>query len=401
MFAFSIQTLLASVVFYIGILESAGTLADIQFTGGDAPCTISGATQIRCDSTTPVTVSWTGTAGYTLSGDLTVYPGYDGYAWVLADDTRTTAILDTLSADTATPEIIRSLYVRTGHSEPPEPSLAMVQHITRLAQHQDPLIRMAAADAAHPWFAGTKLDRMPVDSPPLLTEKLLWHFARDPHKGVRKRVLHMLRDLRPPYSRGAAESILRRLARDPVPSVRRAATATLKRAHQVGVVTPEEAWTQALKMVSQEGPPGRTAANTLAHLSRWVEPNQEIVPEAALKKTLRYHPERVWRLWTAWRKHVPLREDWGLELLTRTVGLSEPLLKHWAKTDPKGLHRILHQWEPRFPHTARWEQIGVWFERIEDRDLRITLGLPPNPPAKVKKKVKVKINLKDKPAARP
>ena len=278
MFVFMFQTLLASVVFIVGILETAGTLADIQYSGGDAPCFAASPTQLVCDSTTPVTFSWTGASEYTLSGDLTVHPGYEGFGWVLANESRTEAIKDTLRSDALTPELVRSLYVRTGHSLPPEPSLWMVEHIVRLAEHPDPLIRMAAADAAHPWFAGTKLDRMPINSPPLLTERLLWHFARDPNKGVRKRVLHMIRDLRPPYSRGAAESILRRLSRDPVPSVRRAAAATLKRAHQVGVLTPEDAWAQALKMVSNEGPPGRAASNTLAQLSRWVEPSPEIVP---------------------------------------------------------------------------------------------------------------------------
>ena len=34
MFVFMFQTLLASVVFIVGILETAGTLADIQYSGG-------------------------------------------------------------------------------------------------------------------------------------------------------------------------------------------------------------------------------------------------------------------------------------------------------------------------------------------------------------------------------
>ena len=391
----AITSLWASVIFQVGILTTAGNIGDIQTTGSDAPCIAVSISRISCPSTTPVTFSWEGDDNFELVGETTVYPGYEGHAWVLATDANTTAWDAQLNDPELTADTVRALFVRTGANTPPSPSLSMVKQISKLASHTDPTIRMAAADAAHPWFAGTRLDPMPIESPPLLKEKLLVQLSTDPHKGVRRRVLHMLRDLRAPYSRAAAQSILLRLSRDNEPSIRRAAAATLKRGHQVDIVSPEEAWESALKMLAQPGPPGRSASNTLAHLARWVEPNADIRPLGAIRLALKFHPERVWRLWTAWRKHVPLNENDGLTLFRETVGLSEPLVKHWAKHQPELLHRILQEWEPTYPHSQRWDQLSIWFYRIKDRDLRTLIGLPPEAPVKQKKKIKIKINLKD------
>ena len=191
-------SLWASVIFQVGILHLQ--VPSETFKPDLTHCVLPSLSRIRA-STTPVTFSWTGDDQFELVGETTVYPGYEGHAWVL----QATKIPQNSKPSWPTRSSRPTRYVQylCGTVQiPPNPSLSMVNQIKTLLQTGSQY--SIAADAAHSWFAGTRLDPMPIESPPLLNEQLLIQFSKDPHKGVRRRVLHMLRH--PPYSRTAANS---------------------------------------------------------------------------------------------------------------------------------------------------------------------------------------------------
>jgi hypothetical protein len=167
----------------------------------------------------------------------------------------------------------------------------------------------------------------------------------------------MLRDLRPSTLDPVVTELLTRLALDSSPPVRRAALGSFAGATSAGQLDAEVAWREAMAAVPQEGGPGRMAINAMARLAQYTEPTHVIDPKAAVALALEHHPERVWRLCTAWKDHVPFRRQWVDALLRGTVGYSPALLQHWAEQSPLELEQALHDWEPVEPHSERFESI--------------------------------------------
>ena len=386
--------IVASVFFNVAIYQGAGTLASIRTENADGPCFAVSTALIECASTTPVTFHWEGEGDWKMVGDQVVTPGQTGKAWVLAPDSVTAPHVQAITAPTVSALDVERLFLRAGDVQPPAPSPAMLNTLETLLSHPDKRVRKAAVSALQPWFSGTPMDPTQIDSPIWFDDALLIKLAKDPDPGVRRRLTHILKDIRPNVSREQAHKALKILIGDPHRGVRRAAIATLKRAHQLGILPPEEAWKQAFSKLPQSGPPGRTASNTLAQLARYTEPSTVIRPDLALEVALEKHPERVWRLWGAWKQHLPFDKEKAMKLFRSTVGLSEPLIQHWAKHNPDGLHDVLNRWEPYVPHSQRWDYIAVWLFHTKHAALRSLLELDPEPPEKVKRKLRIKIDLK-------
>jgi hypothetical protein len=139
----------------------------------------------------------------------------------------------------------------------------------------------------------------------------------------------------------------------------------------------EEAWVRAMERLPRPRAEGRTAAVSLSLLAADLDPSEVVDPVAAVALCIEHHPDAAWRLWTAWRQHVPYREDWALLLLSRTTEVGGGLLMHWAKTSPEALAATLRRWEPGPPHGQRFGTVAAHLERAKDPGVRAALGLPP------------------------
>ena len=74
---------------------------------------------------------------------------------------------------------------------------------------------------------------------------------------------------------------------------------------------------------------------------------------------LRHHPERAWRLWTAWSDRVPPDPGGMRRLLLHTTGLDRTLVEHWALTDRGSLDRIVRDWSPQQRTHRRELVLGI------------------------------------------
>jgi len=383
----------SQITLQVGVYRGAGSLSDIVIDG-EVPICEETPTELHCQSASPLTWRWHGDSAWELVGDMPVEPGQTGHAWILAADATRTEQQQTLASDNVTAQQIRDLFVRTGDHHPDPPSSSMLQELVELTTHRDKAIRREVVTAMQPWFAGTPQDPMARTAPLFFDESLLMRFARDSDPGVRRRLLHILRDLHPSVSRDLAHTIMVRLTRDRHAGVRRAAMATLRQMPRLNIMTDEEVWKRAFQVLPDPGPPGRAACNTLASLAKRLPVSNSVNPAQAIRLTLKRHPGRAWRLWTAWRKQVPLTASMGRYLLLHTVGLSEPLFKTWAKEQPALLTSLLQEWEPQAPHTGRWHTIRSWLANVQDTDLRVLLQLPLPAPVHEPRRIKVKLNVK-------
>src|SRR5690606_38321966 len=164
----------------------------------------------------------------------------------------------------------------------------------------------------------------------------------------------LARDLHPSALVETANVVVAPLVDDPNRGVRQAAALSLGRQPGADV---EAAWLTALSMIPQRGGPGIAATNALARLSWQTGPTDVVDPVAAMEIVLAHRPEQGWRVWTAWRAHLPFRADWFLVLMRETVGYGPRLLRHWAKEDPQGLDDALAAWEPGPAHSERFTLI--------------------------------------------
>jgi hypothetical protein len=228
----------------------------------------------------------------------------------------------------------------------------------------DPDVRVAVIDALVPLWRHTASDPYPPGSPSLIPEGLIARCAVDVHPRVRRRLANRLRDVREAPLSLEMMSALENLTADRRP-VSRAAMKTMD------VLALDErtpalwAWERAMGMVSNPGPPGRAAANTLAHLVQELEPSEKVVPRDAVQAVLSFHPERAWGVWYAWRSEVPLHRPWVDILLWDTVGLSRRLLQHWAKTHPSELAEAIREWESGPDHTERYREVCAALASLE------------------------------------
>jgi hypothetical protein len=306
-----------------------------------------------------------------LSGDTVLEPGEEGEAFVLA------ATGTPIDPATATAETVRARFIRYGTNQPEAPSHEELLGLLALSDHKSHLVRQAVVESWQPWLWRSSLGPLPGTAPVPLPAGELSKWARDSNKGVRRRTARLIKELRPSRLAGEAEIVLGKLLMDPVRGIRRASYASLKLAPAGDVLPVEEAWSRALKGVTQQGPPGRASANTLAYLAQETGPTAVIDPRVAVQTTLRHHPDRAWHVWTAWRREVPFDGPSADALFRRTVGYAPRLVRFWAETDPTGLSETLRRWEPRAPHSERFELIARWLADTEHAGLREVLDLPP------------------------
>ena len=132
----------------------------------------------------------------------------------------------------------------------------------------------------------------------------------------------------------------------------------------------------ALDRVVERTGPGQAASGSLARLSQVLEPGEHVDPAEAVLQTLRYHPEKAWVVWSAWREDVPLEPSWAIHLLRSSEGLNKRLLRYWAQNDPVTLAVIIEEWEPEGPHSRRFEVAQTYLGHFESEDLRSALDLP-------------------------
>lgn len=211
--------------------------------------------------------------------------------------------------------------------------------------HPDPRVRRLITEAWHPYMAGTRFDPIqPSEAPPLASSDLA-RLAADPHPAVRRRTLHLLRTAHPRLAAADLAPIYHTLLQDPVPSVRALALRCLPDAARRGLLSPEQAWNQALSQVHHPLPAGRAACNQLARLRPELA-SVTVDPAEAMERCLAHHPERAWAIGTAWRDVLPANEAWMRTLLHDTSGLSPALIQRWSELDRPTLDRLLRDWPP-------------------------------------------------------
>jgi len=352
-------TLASSVLLHVAIHVDAGTIQQIAADDAAGQCAL-GPSWLSCPAgSEPVHFRWgPGGEDWVLTGDTTLAAGQQGTALVLPPDRARADALARLAPDVVTEADIRDLFVRDGDHVPDPPSAGMLTALYALRTHPDKLVRRAMVEGMQPLCHVASLGPFPPDAPCPIPDDLLTALAKDKDKGARRRVAVLVRDLRPSHLDAEAGKILKRLAVDPVRGVRRAAMVSVARAPISGALDAEAAWCEALANVPQPGPPGRAACNTLARLAHQAGPSETIDPSAAIALVLDHHPERAWRVWTAWRDAVPFRRDWVDLLLRRTLGFSPRLLALWVQQDPDGLADAMHAWEPAEPHSERYGLIA-------------------------------------------
>jgi hypothetical protein len=366
----------AAVTLRVGVHVDAGTVYDIAADGADGQCA-AGPSWLQCPATEAVRFRWgPGEAsGWELSGETVLEPGETGVGWVLAREADRVEARSRMDPERTTAEDVRELFVRYGKNHPEAPSAGMLSDLLLLVEHPDNRVRRAVVEGLHPWGWRSRLGPLPPTAPVPIPEGTLLALADDPDKGVRRRVLLLVRDLRPSHLSDEGTAVLAKLTVDPVRGVRRAAFASLARAPLSEAMEAEEAWARAIRSVSQPGPPGRAAANTLAKLAQITGPTEVIDPVRGVEVTLTHHPERTWRVWTAWRREVPFHRPWVDLLLRETLGLGPALLKHWAEEEPEGLAEAIREWEPVGPHSQRFELVQRYLVDVGAAEVREALEL--------------------------
>lgn len=359
---------------HVGVHQRAGSLYAIAADGADGQCSVLGMARIACPASGPVTFRWGGDAGYALTGTTVVRPGEVGQAFVLPLDGSQEAWRAKLIP--ATPEAVREVFLRTADREVPVPSPALFGDLVALCAHPDWRIRREAVRGLTPFVRHTASDAFPADAPSLLPDGLLPRLAHDREARVRRAVARLVREMHVTDPRAdEARAIASQYAGDGDRRVRRLSTTLASAQAAEGMTDPLEAWQEALSRVERPGAPGRAACKALAQLRPYLEPGS-VDADRALALVLSHHPENAWRVWSAWRREVPLHAGRLRLLLDTTVNLSLPLLRHWARTDPVALAEVLAAWEPSEPHSRRFQVIVGWLaEGVEEPTLRAALGL--------------------------
>lgn len=349
-----------AVTLHVGIPHAAGDLDDVR-VDGHGPCRRADS-RIHCPGVPdgPVTFTWTGDPAFVLH-PLAPDPNGVRRALVLSapgSHPRATAWLQALRTDPSVEREdllrLRQLTVFTSDWTPPWPSPALLDAHLDLLDHPDRRVRREAVEGLHPWLAGTSFDPLPRTAPVPVDADALRALANDPDPGVRRRLARILRDARPAIPPSLVESLMRRLLRDRHPGVRRATLVALPDAVDHGVFMAEEAWELLLQAVPRPRPAGRAACNQLARMKPRLErAEREVDPVFALEMVLRYHPERAWRVWSAWREQLPVKQAWVSRLLQDTVGVDRALILHWQREAPDILQAAVDAWQPtRHPERA-------------------------------------------------
>lgn len=375
MFLFTWLSLAGTASLHVAVHHEAGTIYDIAAEGADGMCSVQPG-RISCPASGIVRFRW-GPPGdeWELVGEVAVPPGEIGRAYVLAPDEAREDGLARLDDAVVTPEAIRELFLGTTE-RPAPPSRAMLSRLVELAQHSDPQIQRAVIDALVPWWRRTAADPFPPEAPAILPDGLITRLARDDNFRTRRRIANRLREVRQGAHVEEALQVLVELTDDRAP-VQRAAIASLSVQARAERVPAEVAWERAMRQVREPGPPGRAAANTLGHLGGVLEgPSGDIDPVEAVSRTLQYHTERGWNVWSAWKEHVPFDRAWVDLLLRNTVGLSTGLVKHWSESSPDDFAEALSAWEPGPPHSPRFDEIRSHLARTPHPAVRDALQLP-------------------------
>ena len=359
----------APTVLHVGVHQHAGTTHDIAVDGADGLCTVT-MTQVTCPATNSLTFRW-GPPGteWTWVGDTVVEPGQTGTAWVMGPEDEAQPCLERLTSLRTDGGQDRAQWIRACAEgvgpDAPRTTRLLLDHFLEQALDPDPDVRVAVIDALVPLWRHTASDPYPPGSPSLIPEGLIARWATDAHSRVRRRLANRLRDVREPPLAEEMMSALENLTEDRRP-VSRAAMKSMD-VLALDERTPAVwAWNRAMGMVSNPGPPGRAAANTLAHLKQELEPSEMVVPRDAIQVVLSFHPERAWGVWYAWRGEVSFHRPWVDTLLRDTVGLSRRLLQHWAKTQPLELAEAIGEWESGPDHTERYREVCDALASVEE-----------------------------------
>ncbi len=348
---FAATALASEVVLHVGVPLDAGTVYDVAAHGATGAC-VAEETRLTCPADAgAVRFTWAGAPEWALVGDLDVAQGVVGRAWVVATEATRAAEVARLDPSRVQESDVREIFVRYGTNHPIAPSLGMWEAVLALVEHTDHRVRRAAADAWVGACTRSSIARYPPTGPCWLPNGTLTRFAQDPDPGVRRRAAILVRDLRSGRLDEEAARVLVTLRDDPVRGVRHATMLSVARNPNPDV---EDAWRTALAIAPQQGGPGLAACNTLARLSWHTGPTDVIDPHEALEVVLAHRPEQGWRVWTAWREHVPFDAEWAGVLFRDTVSWSGRLLRHWAEEDPDGLEAALATWEPGPDHTERY-----------------------------------------------
>ena len=362
----------------VGVHRAAGDLASVVAEGADGPCERLEST-IQCPASGSVTFRWEGSDAFSLQGVDKVYPGEKGVAYVLASETSCASSRDTLQAEWITAEQVLEMFVQIGDQVPPVPCLGMIDDLAHLTRHPKRDVRRAAVDALFPLMRDTASDPFWLHAPDIVPAGILLGLTQDSDRGVRRRTALLLREGQPGELDMERQVALRILATDPITPVRRPAIAALPRAVQLDFMPGELAWHEALGRVPLRAGAGRAAVGALARMSKLVEVSETVVPETALDLAMRYHPERAWVFWSAWREHIPFHSGRAERLLLYTVGLNEPLLTYWSSRFPNELRQVVDEWYRKRGMTERFKLAQRFLTDVEDAELREALKLGPRP----------------------
>lgn len=357
---------------HVGVHQQAGSIYDIAADGADGQCSVLGMSRLACPASGPVTFRWGGDASFALSGVVVVGPEEEGRAFVLPPDGSRTAWREKL--EDPTPEAVREVFLRTADREVPIPSPALFADLVELSRHPDWRVRKEAVRSLAPFVRHTASDAFPADAPSLLPEGLLLRLALDRQPRVRRTVARLIREMRATDPRAdEARQVAEQYEQDDDRRVRKLSVKLGSAQVAEGMRDPLEAWQEALTRVDRPGAPGRAACKALAQLHPYLEPGT-VDADRALAAVVAHQPEKAWTVWAAWREEIPFHAGRARYLLESTVNLSLPLVRHWAKNDPRALAGVLSDWEPGAPHSRRFTVIAGWLEgRVEDPVLKHVL----------------------------
>lgn len=364
------------VVLDVGVHRKAGSIADIQVVGASGECEQL-PSRLRCPAAGPVDFRWAGAEEWELQGTERVHPGERGTAFVLATEASRAPARERLQASDISAEEVTALFIQLGREAVQAPSLGMIDDLAALRHHSDFWVRRAVVDAFFPLMRDTTSDHFWPHAPDSVPSGLLIGLTQDSDRGVRRRLALLLREGRSASLDMERQVALRILATDPVVAVRRPAVAALPRAVQLEIMPAELAWQEALGRVPLRLGPGRAAVGALARMATSVEPSEVIVPEAALDLAMRYHPERAWVLWAAWREVLPFHAGKAEHLLRRTLGLNPALLSTWADKSPDELALAIDAWAARDSTSRRFVLAQAHLNQVEHEGLREALRLSP------------------------
>jgi hypothetical protein len=365
------------VVLDVGVHRKAGSVDDIQTVGASGECEQL-PSRLRCPADGPVDFRWAGAPEWELQGTQRVHPGERGTAFVLASEASRAAARTRLQAVDITAEEVNTLFLQIGPEAVPAPSLGMIDDLATLRHHEDKWVRRAVVDAFFPLMRDAASDHFWPHAPDSVPSGLLIGLTQDRDRGVRRRLALLLREGRSGSLDMERQVALRILATDPIVAVRRPAVAALPRALQQEIMPEDLAWQEALGRVPLRLGPGRAAVGALARMATLVEPSEVINPVAALDLTMRYHPERAWVFWAAWREVLPFHAGYAERLLRRTAGLNPALLSSWADDSPDELAVVIQGWAAGRPTSRRFELAQDYLNQVTHEGLREALRLPPS-----------------------